>query len=74
MPLINAHAVISSKARGLNFGLCLHLHLHFEHESREGFGESAHIADSPEPLLLTNVTSIIISCTGPYEILKGTAI
>ena len=29
MPIINAHADISSEARGLNFGLSLYLHPYF---------------------------------------------
>ena len=36
MSLINAHAVLSSEARVLNFGLSLHLHQYFVHASSEG--------------------------------------
>ena len=42
MPLINAHAVVSSGARGLNFGLSLHLHPYFVYASSKGSGKSAH--------------------------------
>ena len=56
MPLINSHAVVSIKARCLNFGLSLHLHLYFEYASSEGSGESAR-ADSPEPSLLVDAIS-----------------
>ena len=42
VPLINAHVDISSKARGLHFGLCIHLLLYFVYASSEGSGESAH--------------------------------
>ena len=41
MPLINTHTDISSKARGLNFGPSLHLHLHFVRS--QGPGMSAHM-------------------------------
>ena len=43
----------------LNFGQSLHLHPYFVYVSSEGSGESAHFvtfcADSPDPLMLTNV-------------------
>ena len=42
--LINTHADVYSRTRGLSFGLSLHLHLYFA--SSYGSG-----ADSPEPLL-----------------------
>ena len=44
MPLINAHAVVSSKARILNFGLSFHLHPYFVYASI--------CPDSPEPSML----------------------
>ena len=40
-PLINATADISSWARGLNFGLSLHLHPFFVDSSKEGSDYSA---------------------------------
>ena len=43
MLLINAHYVVSSNARGLNFGPRLHLHPYFVYASSEGSGESAHM-------------------------------
>ena len=49
---INAHAVISSAARGLNFCLSRHLHSYFVYASNKGSGKSVHL---PEPLLLDNV-------------------
>ena len=40
-PQLNAHAEVFSGARGLNFGLSLHLHPYFVYASSEGSGESA---------------------------------
>ena len=40
MPLMDAHADISSKAGGLHFGLNLHLHPYYVFASREGCGET----------------------------------
>ena len=34
-PAINPHADVSSRARGLKFGLSLHLHPYFEYASSE---------------------------------------
>ena len=42
-PSLNAHADISSGARGLNFGLSLHLLTNFVYSSSEGSGESVHL-------------------------------
>ena len=42
MPLIYAHAGTSTKARGINFGLSLHLHPYIVYTSGKGSGESAH--------------------------------
>ena len=38
---LNTHVDISSRARGQNFGLSLHLHTNFVYASDELFGESA---------------------------------
>ena len=43
MPLINALADISSKARCLNFTLSLSLHSYFVYASSEGSDESGHM-------------------------------
>ena len=43
MPLINAHADATREARGLKFGLSLHLHPYFVYASTEGSGESVHM-------------------------------
>ena len=43
MPLIIAHADVSNKARGLNFGQGLHLHPNLVYARSEGSGESAHM-------------------------------
>ena len=66
MPLINAHAEVSSKARDIHFVLSLHLQPYFVYAISEGSGESAHMcrlicADSPEPLLLTDMICFEIS-------------
>ena len=42
-PLITAYAALSSKVRGLNFGLCLHLHPYFMCVSSDCSGKSAHM-------------------------------
>ena len=58
MPLIKVHANMSSKARGLNFGLSLLLHPYLP---------SIHICtDSSEPSLITDAISTKILCNGPY--------
>ena len=41
MALINTHAEVSSEARGLNFGPCLHLCSYSVNVSNKGSGESA---------------------------------
>ena len=66
IPLINAIADISSKARDLNFGLNLHLYPYFVHVSSERSGEPAYNAYSPEPSLLVDAIQKEISCTGPF--------
>ena len=43
MPLINAHAVVSSKFKSLNSDLSFYLHRFFVHASSECSGESAHM-------------------------------
>ena len=46
-PILNTHADISYGARGLNYGLSLHLHPYFVRASSEGFGESGRLCKSP---------------------------
>ena len=71
MPLINAHAYvhahaeISSKARVLNFGMCIHLYPYFVFASSKGSGKSVHVHILTKFLLITNVISIM--CTGKYS-------
>ena len=60
MPLIKAHAEVSSEARGLNFCLSLHLHPYFMYASSEGSGGSAH--------MLPDAISTKVLCTGPYKV------
>ena len=43
MPLIIAHADVSSYARGLKFGLSFHLHPYFVHTSSKDSSEYAHM-------------------------------
>ena len=59
MPLRNTHADISSKARGLNFDLSLHLHPYVMYSSSNGSNES--VLKLPR---LNNEISTEISCTG----------
>ena len=40
---LNAHADVFSGARGLNFGMSLHLNPYFGYASIEGSGEAAHL-------------------------------
>ena len=54
VPLINAHADISSEARGVSVGLNLHLYAHFVYASSD---------DSQEPSLLADTIRTEISCT-----------
>ena len=68
MPLINAIADVSSKARDLNFSLSLHLYPYFVHVSSEHSGEPAHNAYSPKPSLLAYAIQKEISCTGPINL------
>ena len=65
-PPINAHVDISSRARGLNFGLSLHLHPYFVFAISEGCGEGA---DLPKHWLLNIAISTKISYAGPYTFL-----
>ena len=66
MSLINAHADISSKTRGLNFGLSIYQLPYFNlYASSKGSGDSAQMRDWSEPLLLADVISMEISCCGP---------
>ena len=67
MHLINAHADVSTKARGLKFSLRLHLQPYFVYKSSEGSSKSVH---SPEPSLLTDAIKINISCTGPNDLIQ----
>ena len=55
MPLLNVHDV-SSWARGL-----ILRYIHTFNASSEGSGESAHVADSPEPSLPASAKSTRIS-------------
>ena len=43
MSLVNTHADLSSKARGLNFSLNLHLHPYFVYVRSIGPGKSVHV-------------------------------
>ena len=52
-------------ARGLNFGLSLHLHTFFVYASREGSGKTAYMRRS-EPSLLPDAMSTQILCASPY--------
>ena len=61
--LIYKHVEVSSRARGLLFGLSLHLYPYFAYASSEDSGESAHIR-TPESSLLADAISIEISCIG----------
>ena len=60
MPLIKAHAEVSSEARGLNFCQSLHLHPYFMYASSAGSGGSAHM---PVDAISTNIL-----CTGPKKL------
>ena len=60
-PLIYAHANISSKASGLNYGLSL-LHPYFVYTCEQ---RRLWQVCTNEPLLLTNEISMDISCTRP---------
>ena len=62
-----AHTDVSSKIKGLQFGLSLHLHPYFVYGSSEGSDESAHM---PETSLLAYVISAKISYAGPYMYIK----
>ena len=50
--LLNACADVSSSARGLKFGLRLHVYPYFVYTNSEGSGESAHLRRLPEIWLL----------------------
>ena len=45
-PPSNTHAYISSGAKGLNFGLSLHLHPYFVYASSKSSSESAHFVQA----------------------------
>ena len=65
-PPLNAHADVSSRARGLNFGQRLYLHPYFVYTSSKGSGRSALCVAS----FLDNRISkkcTIISCAGSME-------
>ena len=67
MSLINTNAYVFRGARGLIFGLSLHLHSYFMYASSKGAGMLVYIcAGTPEPSLLDNAISTIIWCSGPY--------
>ena len=67
MPSIKAHADISNKARGLNFGLSLHLHQYLLYASNQGSGGSTQTcADWREPSLLADVINIKILGIVPF--------
>ena len=76
-PPLNAYADLSSGARGLNFGLILHLHPDFVYDSMQAAKAlvSLHIcADTPEPSLLVSVISTKISCAVSYANLFQTRV
>ena len=58
-PPLNAHAVVSSGARGLNFGLSIHPHPYFVYASNEGSGKPAQV----------NVASTEITLAGLYYLI-----
>ena len=53
---------VSSRVRGLYFGLSLHLHPNFVYTSSEVQASLRMYSDSPEPSLLDNVVSTKIMC------------
>ena len=59
---VHAHAEVSSKARVLNFGMCIHVCPYFVFASNKGSGKSVHVHILTKFLLITNVISIIKSC------------
>ena len=52
-PPLNAHSDVSSRARGLNFGLSLHLHPYFVYASSEDSGETGGCTGLIQPWPLT---------------------
>ena len=63
MYLINPHADVSIRARGLNFGWSLHLHPTFVYASNKGLGESMHMCvGSFEPSFLDDAMSSLKNC------------
>ena len=64
---LNAHADISTVARGLNFGMSLHLHIYFMHAINEGSGEPVQLHISPEPSLFENAIITLFSCAGVFR-------
>ena len=59
---LNSHADVYSLARGLKFGLSVHLHHYFVYASCEGSGQSVHLYRLTEPLVLDIAKSTKISC------------
>ena len=70
MPVINAHAGVSSWTRCLNFGLSLYLSPYFVYVINEGSGKSAQMRRLACTLLLTDAITTKISYTGPYVWVK----
>ena len=69
LPPTNVHLSVSKRARGLNFGLSIHLHLYFVYMPAAKSLASLHIcADSPEPSLLDNAIRTKISVLTLIEI------
>ena len=66
MSLVNTHADLSSKDRGLNSSLFLHLHPYFMYVRRKGSGESALVGRLDYSLAARNLLSIKISCAGLF--------
>ena len=61
-PPVNAYADIFSGARGLKFGLSLHLHPYFVYVSSKGSGGSSYLQGLAWPLLPQNEIRINFSC------------
>ena len=58
IPLTNAHADVSSKARCIDFGLSLHLNPYFEYLRNKGSDECALLADAKSTKLLITGTNL----------------
>ena len=63
MPLIIAHADVSSRARGQIYGLSLHLYPYFVYASSEGSGESTHMLNLDRVFTLVNVNAPVVATT-----------